>query len=86
MGQYKVVVSKSAAKELSKLPSTINNRIVKAVLNLSDDPRPQGSKKLKGGSENWRIRIGDYRVIYAIDDEILIVDVRKVGHRKDMYG
>lgn len=85
MSQYKVLVSKSAAKELSKLRSAINNRIIKAVRDLSDDPRPKGSKKLKGGSENWRIRIGDYRVIYSIDDEILIVDIRKVGHRKDMY-
>jgi mRNA interferase RelE/StbE len=85
MSQYKVVVSKSAAKELSKLPSIINDRIIKAVLELSDNPRPQGSRKLKGGFENWRIRIGDYRVVYAIDDEIFIVDVRKVGHRKDIY-
>lgn len=85
MSQYKVVVSKSAAKELSKLPLTVNNRIIKAVIKLSVDPRPQGSKKLKGGSENWRIRIGDYRIVYAIDDELFIVDVRKVGHRKDIY-
>jgi len=85
MSQYKIVFSKSAAKELSKFPSTVNNRVIKAVLELSDNPRPQGAKKLKGGSENWRIRIGDYRVVYAIDDEILIVDVRKAGHRKDIY-
>jgi mRNA interferase RelE/StbE len=85
MSQYNVVVSKSAAKELLKLPATVNNRIIKVILELSDDPRPQGSKKLKGGSENWRIRIGAYRVIYAIDDEVMIVDVRKVGHRKDIY-
>jgi mRNA interferase RelE/StbE len=85
MSQYNVVVSKSAAKELSKLPATVNNRIIKAILKLSDDPRPQRSKKLKGGSENWRLRIGDYRVVYAIDDEVMIVDVRKVGHRKDIY-
>lgn len=85
MSQYKVVVRKSAAKELSKLPVTVNSRIIEAILNLSDNPRPQGSKKIKGGFENWRIRIGDYRIIYAIDDEILIVDVRKVGHRRDIY-
>ena len=85
MSQYKVVVSKSASKELSKLPVVANNRIIKAVLSLSDNPRPQGSKKLKGSSENWRIRIGNYRVVYAIDDDILIVDIRKVGHRKDIY-
>jgi len=82
---YKIVVSKSAAKEFSKLSTAANNRIIKAILKLSDKPRNQGSKKLKGGSENWRIRIGDYRVIYAIDDETLIVDIRKVGHRRDIY-
>jgi mRNA interferase RelE/StbE len=85
MSLYNIVVSKSAFKELSKLPLSANNRIIKAVSNLSENPRPHGSKKLKGGYELWRIRIGDYRVIYAIDDEILIVDIRKVGHRKDIY-
>lgn len=85
MSQYEIVVSKSAAKELSKLPTKANNRIIKSILELADDPRPSGSVKLKGSSENWRIRIGDYRVIYAIDDEVMIVDVRKVGHRKDIY-
>lgn len=66
MSPYSIVVSKSAAKELSKLPFSANNRIIKAISNLSEDPRPQGSKKLKGGSELWRIRIGNYRVIYAV--------------------
>ena len=85
MTQYEVVVSKSAAKELSRLPKGVNNRIIQAILQLSENPRPQGSKKLKGSSENWRIRIGDFRVVYAIDDKVLIVDIRKVGHRKDIY-
>ncbi len=85
MSQYRVVVSASAAKELSKFSSKINNRIIKAILKLTDNPRPRGSKKLKGGFENWRIRTGNYRVIYAVDDKKLIVDIRKVGHRKDIY-
>lgn len=85
MKQYKVVVSKSAAKELSKLPKTANNKIIKSILDLADNPRPSGALKLKGQSENWRIRIGNYRVVYSIDDDIHIVDVRKVGHRKDIY-
>ncbi|MCB0495419.1 MAG: type II toxin-antitoxin system RelE/ParE family toxin [Cyclobacteriaceae bacterium] len=85
MKQYKVVVSKSAAKELSKLPKTANNKIIKSIIGLADNPRPGGAIKLKGRSENWRIRIGNYRVVYAIDDEIHIVDVRRVGHRKDIY-
>jgi mRNA interferase RelE/StbE len=85
MSLYEITVSKSASRELFKLPSKTNSKIVKVILTLAAEPRPQGSKKLKGGSNNWRIRIGDYRVIYNIDDEVLIVDIRKVGHRKDIY-
>jgi len=85
MNLYKIVVSKSAIKELRKLPKLANNKIIKAVLELSVNPRPSKAKKLKGNSENWRIRIGNYRVVYSIDDKILIVDIRKVGHRKDIY-
>ena len=85
MKQYEITVSKSAAKELSKLPKQVNNKLIKAILALSGDPRPDGAKKLRGGSENWRIRVGDYRVVYAVDDKVLVVDVRKVGHRKEIY-
>ncbi len=85
MNQYEIIVSKSAARELSKLPKQINNRLIKTILTLSANPRPNGAQKLRGGTDNWRIRIGDYRVIYAIDDEIMVVDVRKVGNRKDIY-
>lgn len=82
---YRVIVSKTASKELADLPTQAVNRIIPAIKKLGDDPRPPGSKKLKGENDSWRIRIGDYRVIYTIDDAIRIVDVRKVGHRKDVY-
>lgn len=82
---YKVIVSKTASRELADLPSQAVNRIVPAIKKLGEDPRPAGCKKLKGGQDAWRIRIGDYRVIYIIDDVIRIVDVRSVGHRKDIY-
>ena len=85
MDQYEIVVSKSAEKELCKLPIHVNNRIIVSILRLEEDPRPVDSTKLRGGSKNWRIRIGDYRVVYAIDDELKVVDIRKVGHRKDIY-
>lgn len=85
MNQYEVTVSKSAAKELFKLPKQVNNKLIKAILALSWDPRPAGAKKLRGGSENWRIRVGDYRVVYAVYDEVRVVDVRKVGDRKNIY-
>lgn len=82
---YKVIVSKTAFKELADLPTQIVNRIIPAIKRLGDDPRPPGCKKLKGEQDAWRIRIGDYRVIYTVDDVVRIVDVRSVGHRKDIY-
>lgn len=85
MNPYKVIASKSAQKELLKLRQQANDRIIPAILKLSEEPRPPSAKKLKGGADLWRIRVGDYRVIYSVDDKILIVDVRKVGHRKDIY-
>jgi mRNA interferase RelE/StbE len=83
---YKVTFKKKAGKELRKLPSTVLKRVSKSIDDLEENPRPDGSKKLKGSDENtWRIRTGDYRVIYVIEDTIKIVEIRKVGHRKDVY-
>ncbi|MBX3163423.1 MAG: type II toxin-antitoxin system RelE/ParE family toxin [Bacteroidetes bacterium] len=84
--EYQITIKKSAAKELDNLPKKFIILVTQAILNLADNPRPQGCKKLKGQSESlWRIRINDYRVIYQIDDVIRIVDVKSVGHRKDIY-
>ena len=82
---YKVVVSKSAEKELSVLPKQIVERIVIILLSLEQNPRPAGCKKLKGFRNLWRIRVGDYRIIYSIDDVVLLVDVREIRNRKDIY-
>jgi mRNA interferase RelE/StbE len=83
---YQIVIGKIASKELRKLPKGEVQRIFPKIKSLSSQPRPEGSKKLKSQSENlWRIRIGDYRVIYSIDDSVNIVDVRRVGHRRDIY-
>ena len=83
---YKITVKKSAAKEIENLPIKIVPKIARCILGLAENPRPKNSKKLKASSSNlWRIRIGDYRVVYTIDDKIEIVDVQKVGHRKDIY-
>jgi len=84
---YSIVVSRSAEKDLEKLPSQIVKRVGKAIDELEITPKPPGSKKLKATTENlWRIRVGDYRIIYSIDDNIYVVDIRKVGHRKDIYN
>ena len=83
---YKVIVLRSAEKDLSKLPSQVVKKIFPALEKLAENPRPAGSKKLVGQEENlWRLRIGDYRIIYLIEDKIRVVEIRKAGHRKDIY-
>ena len=83
---YKISISKQALRELEKLPTKINQKISSAIDQLSKQPRPIGCKKIKGERDYiWRIRIGDYRVLYAIDDKVQIIDVRKIGHRKNIY-
>jgi mRNA interferase RelE/StbE len=81
---YTVLILPSAQKQLSKLPSTIATRIEDKLLELEHDPRPPGCKKLRG-RDAWRIRIGDYRAIYEIDDGRLVVTVVAVGHRREVY-
>jgi mRNA interferase RelE/StbE len=82
---YKVGFNRKAEKELTKLPPTIIRSLLKAISALQDDPRPSGCKKLKG-SELWRIRDGDYRVVYEIDDKNREIIVWRVRHRKDAYS
>ena len=84
MADYCVVLSKSARKELERLPDKVADRIVHQLEALSCLPRPTGCLKLKGTSQ-WRIRIGDYRVIYEIDDSASLIDVGYIRHRKDVY-
>lgn len=79
---YNIIIEKHALKELEQFPKKDNQKIVKAIDNLASDPRPNGCKKLKG---IWRIRIGNYRVLYSIDGEIKIVEIGKIGHRKNIY-
>jgi mRNA interferase RelE/StbE len=84
MGKYKIEVKQSAAKELSKIPRKDLTRILAKISSLSDDPRPKGSLKLTN-QEKYRLRIGKYRMLYTIKDNILTVYVVKVAHRKDVY-
>jgi mRNA interferase RelE/StbE len=85
MKRYTVVLTQTAEKELQKLPVRIIEKIIKLLKSLEENPRPSGCKKLKGYKNLWRVRIGNYRIIYDIDDIILLVDVREIGHRKDIY-
>jgi mRNA interferase RelE/StbE len=84
---YSLRFKRSAEKELERLPTPVIKRIAAAIDDLTINPRPTGSKKLIGQKEPlWRIRVGDYRVIYWVEDEIKIVEIRRVGNRKDIYG
>jgi mRNA interferase RelE/StbE len=83
---YRLSIRKQALKELEEVPVKIRKSIAAAIDTLADNPRPSGCKKLKGETEYlWRIRIGDYRMIYHIDDKQEIVEIRKIGNRKNVY-
>ncbi|MBA3353932.1 MAG: type II toxin-antitoxin system RelE/ParE family toxin [Blastocatellia bacterium] len=81
---YTVSIQKSAQKALGRISTRDQNRIIDAIRSLAQTPRPAGSKKLSG-RDGWRIRIGDYRVIYGIQDQQLIILVVAIGHRKEIY-
>lgn len=82
---YEIIIKPSAEKEMDRLPSRIRQRIIAALEELSAEPRPSGCAKLHGPDDLWRIRVGQYRVVYAIQDEALMVLVVRVAHRKDVY-
>jgi len=82
--KYNLFIEKSARKELSKIPHSDQDRIINAIRNLAEKPRPSGVKKLSG-RDAWRLRVGGYRVIYEIHDDQLFVLVISIGHRKDVY-
>ena len=85
MAKYSITLSKRAQKQLDKLSDNTAKPVFQAIQELADDPRPHGYKKLTNRN-GYRIRIGDYRVIYEIFDKILLVDVIDLGHRKDIYN
>jgi mRNA interferase RelE/StbE len=85
MPEYKVEFLPTAAKEFKKLPSDSKQRIGVQIEALCFDPRPSGAKTLQGGNGQLRIRVGDYRVIYRVQDDKLIILVLKVGHRNKIY-
>ena len=83
---YSIVFSRFARKELEKLDHSIALRILKKIENLPENPRPVGCKKLTGLNSLWRIRIGDYRVVYEIDDPHRRIDISIVRHRSKVYN
>lgn len=85
MAKYEVILSKTAKKQLSKLPIKIAQRLIDIVEKLADEPRPHGYIKLTG-VPLYRIRSGDYRIIYNIEDDILTVFVVEIGNRSEIYN
>jgi mRNA interferase RelE/StbE len=82
---HEVILSRAAEKNLDRIPRQVRVRILNALEELRAMPRPSGAVELKGADELWRIRVGDYRIVYTIQDEELVVLVVRVAHRKDAY-
>jgi mRNA interferase RelE/StbE len=85
MTSYKIQWKRSAKKELKKLDKQAILRILQAVESLAENPWQSGSKKLIGSDSIYRIRVGDYRIIYSTESSILTIEIIKVGHRKEVY-
>jgi len=85
VAKYALRIKQSAQKELDALDDSLFARIDRKILALADDPRPAGCKKLSGFRDQWRIRIGVYRVLYLIEDAIVTVTVTRIAHRREAY-
>ena len=85
MARYRVEFRPSAEKDLGCLASTMRQRVIDAIWRLADEPRPVGCRKLVGGKNAYRIRVGDYRIIYTISDIVLVVGIHSIRHRREVY-
>ena len=85
MAKYSLEIKSSAKKELDALDNVLFARIDRKILTLAENPRPAGCKKLKGHRDLWRVRVGDWRVIYIIDDSTTRVSITRVAHRREVY-
>jgi mRNA interferase RelE/StbE len=83
--KYSLEIKQSAQKELDALDDTLFTRIDRKILALAGSPRTAGCKKLKGYKNHWRIRVGEWRVVYIIDDSAKLVNVTRVAHRREVY-
>ena len=84
MEQYRIVIKKSVSKDIKYIPKKDIKRIFSSIQNLANNPRPPQAKKLSG-QERYRIRQGNYRILYSIEDSILVITVVKIGNRRDVY-
>lgn len=85
MATYKIEWRRSAAKEIRKLPKEVIRRVLLAVEGLAVDPNPPGAIKLHGTDHTYHLRVGDYRVVYTVEETVLRVEIVRVRHRSDAY-
>ena len=82
---YRIRISTEAERQLAKLDGSIRARVARKIDELAETPRSPGCKKLKGADDLWRVRVGDYRIVFSIHDDLLLVLVVKVAHRREVY-
>ena len=85
MTGYRIEVSATAEKQIRKLDRSDQIRVLRAIQALSKEPRPPGTRKLRGYADVFRVRIGVYRIIYSLEQDRLLIIILKVGHRRDVY-
>lgn len=85
MAKYRLEVKEKAVKELAKVRPDIGMRLLQSMETLTSDPRPRQSHKLSGSENSYRLRVGDYRVLYQVDDDTGLVTIFKIGHRREVY-
>ncbi len=84
--KFRIEITRTAEKQLKKLSSEAQKRISQAILLLAEDAYPPGCKKMHGFDDTFRIRVGNYRIIYMVNDKTIVITVLKIGHRKEIYG
>ncbi len=85
MGKYSIRISASAEKQLKKLPRDDQKRVAAAIMALGENPHPPGVRKLSGYDDVFRIRVGNYRILFSVSEAEVIIIVLKIGHRRDVY-
>jgi mRNA interferase RelE/StbE len=85
VAEYRVALTTSAERELQRLTGPLVARLMTRLERLAANPRPASCRKLKGGDREWRIRVGDYRIIYEINDRVRTFDVTRIAHRRTVY-